>query len=205
MFSGVQSPEGFTKAKSSASKLVLRAAGLSSLPSRPLSLLGGLRVLAAWQLASRRVSNPRESKIKAPVPLLIHEVTHCHFCYILSDRSDSLTPACSQRELIGSTFWRGLTKTQWTYFKTTKGTLSSVPSFLLHFHSRPNSSAYPCILKIFLHYYICKQNVHINILGTSLAVQWLTLHLPMQGVQGGSLVGELRSHMPWSAAKIFLF
>ena len=34
-------------------------------------------------------------------------------------------------------------------------------------------------------------------LGTSLAVQWLRLHLPMQGVQVGSLVGELRSHMPW--------
>ena len=33
-------------------------------------------------------------------------------------------------------------------------------------------------------------------LGTSLASQWLRLHLPVQGVQVGSLVGELRSHMP---------
>ena len=38
--------------------------------------------------------------------------------------------------------------------------------------------------------------------GTSLVVQGLRLHLPMQGVQAGplgslgSLVGELRSHMP---------
>ena len=31
-------------------------------------------------------------------------------------------------------------------------------------------------------------------LGTSLLVQWLTLHLPMQV---RSLVGELRSHMPY--------
>ena len=32
--------------------------------------------------------------------------------------------------------------------------------------------------------------------GTSLAVQWLRLHLPMQGVRVRSLVWELRSHMP---------
>ena len=31
--------------------------------------------------------------------------------------------------------------------------------------------------------------------GTSLAVQWLRLHLPVQGVRVRSLVGELRSHM----------
>ena len=31
---------------------------------------------------------------------------------------------------------------------------------------------------------------------TSLAVQWLRLHFPMQGVRIQSLVGELRSHMP---------
>ena len=31
---------------------------------------------------------------------------------------------------------------------------------------------------------------------TSQAVQWLLLHLPMQGVWVRSLVGELRSHMP---------
>ena len=34
--------------------------------------------------------------------------------------------------------------------------------------------------------------------GTSLAVQWLRLCLPMQGVWVRSLVGELRSHMPLS-------
>ena len=33
-------------------------------------------------------------------------------------------------------------------------------------------------------------------LGTSLAVQWLGLDLPMQGMQVRSLVGELRSHVP---------
>ena len=32
--------------------------------------------------------------------------------------------------------------------------------------------------------------------GTSLVVQWLRLHLPMQGVWVQSLVAELRSHMP---------
>ena len=35
-----------------------------------------------------------------------------------------------------------------------------------------------------------------NIRGASLAVQWLRLCLPMQGVQVQSLVGQLRSHMP---------
>ena len=40
--------------------------------------------------------------------------------------------------------------------------------------------------------------LHLNktyFLGTSLAVQWLRLHLPMQGVRVQSLVRELRSHM----------
>ena len=32
--------------------------------------------------------------------------------------------------------------------------------------------------------------------GTSLAVHWLRLHLPMEGVQVRSLVRELRSHKP---------
>ena len=32
--------------------------------------------------------------------------------------------------------------------------------------------------------------------GTSLAVQWLRLCLPMQGILVQSLAGELRSHMP---------
>ena len=35
-----------------------------------------------------------------------------------------------------------------------------------------------------------------NFIGTSLAVQWLGLRLPMQGVRVRSLVGELRFHMP---------
>ena len=34
--------------------------------------------------------------------------------------------------------------------------------------------------------------------GTSLVVQWLTIHLPVQGIQVRSLVQELRSHMLWS-------
>ena len=32
---------------------------------------------------------------------------------------------------------------------------------------------------------------------TSLVVQWLRVHLPMQGTWVLSLVGKLRSHMPW--------
>ena len=34
------------------------------------------------------------------------------------------------------------------------------------------------------------------ITGTSLVVQWLRIHLPMQGTWVQSLVGELRSHKP---------
>ena len=37
--------------------------------------------------------------------------------------------------------------------------------------------------------------------GTSLAVQGLRLCLPVQEAWVRSLVGELRSHMPWGAAK----
>ena len=37
--------------------------------------------------------------------------------------------------------------------------------------------------------------------GTSLAVQWLRLRLPMQGVWVQSLVGELGSHMPHGQKK----
>ena len=33
-------------------------------------------------------------------------------------------------------------------------------------------------------------------MGTSLVVQWLRIHFPMQDTQVQSLVGELRSHMP---------
>ena len=33
--------------------------------------------------------------------------------------------------------------------------------------------------------------------GTFLVVQWLRLHLPKQEVQVRSLVGELRSHVPY--------
>ena len=32
---------------------------------------------------------------------------------------------------------------------------------------------------------------------TFLVVQWLRLHFPVQGLQVWSLVGKLRSHMPW--------
>ena len=35
------------------------------------------------------------------------------------------------------------------------------------------------------------------IAGTSLAVQWLGLHLPVHGMRAQSLVGDLGSHMPW--------
>ena len=41
----------------------------------------------------------------------------------------------------------------------------------------------------------------INDQGTSLEVQWLRLCLPMQGVKVQSLVGKLRSHMPWGQKK----
>ena len=41
-------------------------------------------------------------------------------------------------------------------------------------------------------------NIYIlRIKGTSLAVQWLRIFLPMQGMLVRSLVRELGSHMPW--------
>ena len=39
------------------------------------------------------------------------------------------------------------------------------------------------------------KSIHV---GTSLVVQWLRIHLPMQGIQVWSLVRELRSIMSWS-------
>ena len=36
--------------------------------------------------------------------------------------------------------------------------------------------------------------------GTSLVVQWLRIHLPKQGMWVGSLIWELRSHMPWATS-----
>ena len=37
--------------------------------------------------------------------------------------------------------------------------------------------------------------------GISMTVQWLRLHLPMEGVWVRPLFGELRSHMPWTESK----
>ena len=37
--------------------------------------------------------------------------------------------------------------------------------------------------------------INAQVLGTALVVQWLRLHLPMQGVRVPSLVRELGSHM----------
>ena len=41
--------------------------------------------------------------------------------------------------------------------------------------------------------------------GTSLGVQWLGFHLPMQGVGIQSLVRELKSHLPWGTAEKKIF
>ena len=35
-----------------------------------------------------------------------------------------------------------------------------------------------------------------KMMGASLVVQWLRIHLPKQGMRVQSLVGELRSHVP---------
>ena len=43
---------------------------------------------------------------------------------------------------------------------------------------------------------IKKKRKYKNREGTSLVVQWLTFHLPTQGIWVQSLVRELRSHMP---------
>ena len=47
-----------------------------------------------------------------------------------------------------------------------------------------------------------KTSLELTQRGTLLAVQWLRLHLPMQGVWVQSLVRELRSHMPRGQKKL---
>ena len=42
-------------------------------------------------------------------------------------------------------------------------------------------------------------------LGNSLVVQWLGLYHSTAGITGLILVGELRLHMPHSAAKIYIY
>ena len=49
------------------------------------------------------------------------------------------------------------------------------------------------VIQLYTHKY---DNLNDIMDTTSLAIQWLRLHLPTQGVQVQSLVGELRSHMP---------
>ena len=58
------------------------------------------------------------------------------------------------------------------------------------------SSAYLmlCIIYVISAYYLYFKYMT----RTSLVVQWLKLHVPMQGVWVWSLMGELRSHMPSS-------
>ena len=60
---------------------------------------------------------------------------------------------------------------------------------------------YTPILKFYLKYFLPKSLPRLLVIetlstGASLVVQWLRLHLPLQGVQVQSLVRELRSHMP---------
>ena len=56
-------------------------------------------------------------------------------------------------------------------------------------------------IKIKMKRYHCTLNKTANIkktdIGTSRVVQWLRIHLPIQGTQVQTLVGELRSHRPW--------
>ena len=68
------------------------------------------------------------------------------------------------------------------YFRTYLARASTVPGNLL---------AHRCWTKQI--WYLSSRNGGWD--GTSLVVQWLRLHLPMQGVWVQSLVGELRSHM----------
>ena len=42
-----------------------------------------------------------------------------------------------------------------------------------------------------------KKGTKMYPLRTSLVVQWLRIHLPMQGMQVQSLLSELGSHVPW--------
>ena len=43
----------------------------------------------------------------------------------------------------------------------------------------------------------CGGSLKVSI-GTSQVVQWLTIHLPVQGRWVPSLVGDLRSHLLWA-------
>ena len=45
---------------------------------------------------------------------------------------------------------------------------------------------------------LCQLKKNIHNLGSSLVVQWLRIHLAMQGTQVLFLAGEGRSHMPGS-------
>ena len=45
---------------------------------------------------------------------------------------------------------------------------------------------------------LCQLKKKIHNLGSSLVVQWLRIHIAMQGMQVLFLVGEGRSHMPRS-------
>ena len=49
---------------------------------------------------------------------------------------------------------------------------------------------------------MCSSVENIHLVGTSLVVQWLRVHLPMPGMWVQSLVWELRSCMLWVEPKI---
>ena len=49
---------------------------------------------------------------------------------------------------------------------------------------------------------MCSSVENIDLVGTSLVVQWLRVHLPMQGMWVQFLVWELRSRMLWVEPKI---
>ena len=52
---------------------------------------------------------------------------------------------------------------------------------------------YAVFLKVLTTTTLSEEGHHVNsVLGTSLVAQWIRLHLPMQGVQVGYLVGEPR-------------
>ena len=71
-----------------------------------------------------------------------------------------------------------------------------VQKFLIPIKSNLSIFFYCCasvFFKLWLYINLIKIKIRT---GTSLVVQWLRIHLPMQGTQVWSLVWELRSHMP---------
>ena len=98
---------------------------------------------------------------------------------------------------LGSVLWRALKTVGKT--DTTNNRWARLPSCQCYFHAKKERVyIYMFVPEDALRGICHKMQKHINArTGTSLMIQWLRIHLSMQSTQVWSLIGELRSHMPW--------